>query len=606
MARTRLVSANRRRLFRSGGVLLSAFTGALRTRFAFPAHLLAVAALAAAAPASAAHDPSVTATIFVHGFSQEGASRSGPYGDEVPLDPAAASIIGLAGLPVLGRTPEPPPPNVVASTNYYGNVAPAYYTEADLAEIQEVTAQWGGGVPRYALIVAKFARHVMERSGAQQVNFVSGSFGSLVVRWLIEKNIGFLASDGKIARWMSIEGVLGGSWAASRAETLGLLDVLDLHSIDYHHMGYGWVDAQFHPRLDANNPLYGSILLGTIASTDDTDLSSALSVATTKIEHFRPNDSIQLLEDTYFHVVTEQSRLMGMPPTLSVFNSTHDAIQNHSAAYVQLANFLLQNRRVTITMTSSQILNLHEPQEWYWDLRPAEVILQTRVYSPTIARWGIHEAVSARGKEGGVAPIRRYRHNGETQWFRHVVFDDFVLPDEDALVIDLHAEEVDNNWRYGVYESTASPSYDEIGGGKLMVNARTPGTYTFRAGDWVCTFEVSVFEYPFGSGSFAAKRRAARDPALPSRAEIALWPNPFTSNVRIAVTALSTAAAEAPATLSIHDLSGRLVRRMTAPAGASFDWDGRDDEGRSVPPGVYLHRLVTADRTFTGRSLRLR
>ena len=40
------------------------------------------------------------------------------------------------------------------------------------------------------------------------------------------------------------------------------------------------------------------------------------------------------------------------------------------------------------------------------------------------------EAVSASGKEGGAAPIRRYRHNGEAQNFRHVVFDDFVLPEE--------------------------------------------------------------------------------------------------------------------------------------------------------------------------------
>src|SRR5262249_57120186 len=123
---------------------------------------------------------------------------------------------------------------------------PAWYSAQDRAEVDAVTASWGGGVPRYATIVAKFARHVLERSGASQVNFVSVSFGSLVVRWLIEKNVGGLAGEGRIDRWLTDEGVVCGNWPASRADAIHFLDFLNLKPIDVHHMSHDWIDANLH------------------------------------------------------------------------------------------------------------------------------------------------------------------------------------------------------------------------------------------------------------------------------------------------------------------------------------------------------------------------
>ena len=98
------------------------------------------------------------------------------------------SVAARAGSPVAGGEAALAP-NVVAMTSYSGDTPPAYWTPADRALLDQVTAQWGGGVPRYALVVARYARHVLERSGAEQVNFVSASFGSLIVRWLIEKDV---------------------------------------------------------------------------------------------------------------------------------------------------------------------------------------------------------------------------------------------------------------------------------------------------------------------------------------------------------------------------------------------------------------------------------
>jgi hypothetical protein len=51
--------------------------------------------------------------------------------------------------------------------------------------------------------------------------------------------------------------------------------------------------------------------------------------------------------------------------------------------------------------------------------------------------------------------------------------------------------------------------------------------------------------------------------------------------------------------LTIHDLSGRNVRTLIKDGrgadGTGAVWDLRDDEGRNVPAGLYLARLVRKD-----------
>ena len=83
-------------------------------------------------------------------------------------------------------------------------------------------------------------------------------------------------------------------------------------------------------------------------------------------------------------------------------------------------------------------------------------------------------------------------------------------------------------------------------------------------------------------------------------------PNPFHAATRIRF----DLPQEAPVTLEVFDISGRLVRtliRDTVIAGAHEKvWNGLDDTGRSVSSGVYLYRLRAGSFRATQRVVMLR
>ena len=72
-------------------------------------------------------------------------------------------------------------------------------------------------------------------------------------------------------------------------------------------------------------------------------------------------------------------------------------------------------------------------------------------------------------------------------------------------------------------------------------------------------------------------------------------PNPF----RVRTTLAFDLPAPAEVRLTIHDVAGRLVRKLTTgqfPAGShEADWDGRDDCGVEVASGIYLYSIQVGD-----------
>ena len=71
-----------------------------------------------------------------------------------------------------------------------------------------------------------------------------------------------------------------------------------------------------------------------------------------------------------------------------------------------------------------------------------------------------------------------------------------------------------------------------------------------------------------------------------------------------------TLGREAAVELQLFDPSGRLVRALDAfPLSAgrhTISWDGRDDHGRAVGPGVFFYRVATRTDAVTGRVVLVR
>ena len=557
--------------------------------------LASLALFAASSTATRASAGSIPVSIYIHGFELSGAGRHGVFGEDNP-NPVADSVAALAGVP----------PGYVMGTTYYGDTPPSYYTDADRAELERITAAWDGGVPRYAFIVGRHARWLMERTGATQVNVISASFGSLVARWMIEKNVSGLAEEKRIARWLSIEGVIGGNWIASHHDLVKILSAFEPRPVDVVQMTYPWVETYLHaPRTEAASPYYGDILMGQTASTDDGGPGNPLRTAMLLYDDYRPNDQIQAISDAWFNGTLPEARYLGMPPTRAVFHSSHLGIKDERGAWAQAATFLTGTRRVTVAITGATVYNLAESSVWYWNWMPAEVLFESWVHAPAAeARWGAIGSLCSYVKEGASPPIRRYRRRGEHQVFTHVVFDDFVLPEETGLRIQLRANELDYDPRYGVFETARTPHHDDLGGGSVMVSTLQPGNYTFTCPGWSCDLTVSVFDYP--TRPVAVIPRGILDPPPGNDDALRILTGPSYSDVRIRVPAFAPAGPGEVATLEVIDVSGRLVRTIDGNPREDFGWDGRDGNGRAVGSGVYLYRVTSPRGRWIGKGFLLR
>jgi hypothetical protein len=100
---------------------------------------------------------------------------------------------------------------------------------------------------------------------------------------------------------------------------------------------------------------------------------------------------------------------------------------------------------------------------------------------------------------------------------------------------------------------------------------------------------------------------ATSAPLPPARAGVrSIRPNPFTTSTVIDL-AIGRAASAA---VTVHDVRGRRVRTLAsgavAPGRAAAVWDGRDEEGRPVAPGVYWVRVPGAPAASARAVTRLR
>jgi hypothetical protein len=82
---------------------------------------------------------------------------------------------------------------------------------------------------------------------------------------------------------------------------------------------------------------------------------------------------------------------------------------------------------------------------------------------------------------------------------------------------------------------------------------------------------------------------------------VSAMPNPFTRGTVLSVSLVQPGRVD----LRVYDNNGRMVRELAAGANVavrgSFLWDGRDDAGRSVAPGIYFYRVQAVGNEAWGK-----
>ncbi len=416
------------------------------------------------------------------------------YLGEDEVESFFSEVPTFLGLPTVSNEEDKNKPNVVTATSYYGDTYPDYYTQQDKYDVDNASE----GVPRYALILAKYASHIMQRTGASQVNFISGSMGALVTRYMIEKDLETLASQKKIARWMTIEGVVNGNYATSKSLLYKIVDEVDEFSIDTKHMKYDWVEKTFgSPKSIGQSPYYKDILIGSQTSTKDNPKEHALTILMLARGQFQPNDGVQAARDTYFSSILEPYRFNGQNPTHSYLHENHLGVKDSKSLWMQIGNFILSNKRVKITILDAKVDDISEKDKWYLKRLPAEIIFESEVFSPEVSeKWGVDTAMSERLYSGALPQIVKYKKKGQTKDVNQVIYNDFVLPTEDSLDVTLTVREIDGDVRYEVYESFKDKDDDFIGSTDFNVPLEN-GIYTFTHEDFSGRVQVEIVKYPF-------------------------------------------------------------------------------------------------------------
>lgn len=159
----------------------------------------------------------------------------------------------------------------------------------------------------------------------------------------------------------------------------------------------------------------------------------------------------------------------------------------------------------------------------------------------------------------------------------------------------------------GWYDSELTPA--DAARWTALVGQSALGFWRLRAKDFASS-DVGRLN-GWGLQVFSTDTGVNGGPALPGAAPaiyLASRPNPFASGTVITYTQPGPGAQKVE--LSIYNVAGQRVRTLASglqsPAKYLMEWDGRDDEGRSLGAGVYLARLAAGGAAATCRMILVR
>ncbi|MBX7258389.1 MAG: hypothetical protein K1Y02_18640 [Candidatus Hydrogenedentes bacterium] len=427
------------------------------------------------------YNPSTAIMVYIHGFDNAGWTYTNVYGDDSTIDDIAGPVNQIAtftGRPT--NIANPTAPNQVCGATYYGAAPPAWYTAEDIAADNALSGTY---VPRYALRMAKYIKHVITRSGATSAIVLSGSFGTEITRYMIEHNLCNLASDQLISRWMPIVGVMQGNWAASSInyDLLGPIFGED-PSPDIDCMQYGWVDSNISAHATMNSAYYGPIIINQFVATADGDgYITALCN--------QPNDGTNNVSDEKFNGYTTTAALHAATdgvlqmPGLAYYPTEHTGIVDHMGMWAGVVSAAENNIRVTVTMTSFYSKtngDLFGDSEW---------VFSTKMTSPRAQTlWGVTAPMTDVSYSDGVSPKIELK-KGQTRTPNWVVFDMIIPAGESQLNFWLNAYELDFFNKF--YDEYEIGSTKDMGAVSTTITGSTT-TFTVSNGNYSATFSVVI------------------------------------------------------------------------------------------------------------------
>ena len=160
-----------------------------------------------------------------------------------------------------------------------------------------------------------------------------------------------------------------------------------------------------------------------------------------------------------------------------------------------------------------------------------------------------------------------------------------------------------------------SPDPSGYGEGQAYLGTANPGA----AGNWSVTvpglvagdtITATTTDVNFNTSEFAGNFVVVtgieenESALIPQTFELGQnYPNPF-----INATAIDFAVPhEVHAILTVYDISGRAVAvladRTYSPAHYTAHWDGTDEQGRRVSPGVYIYTLNAGEHSAMGKMI---
>ena len=155
--------------------------------------------------------------------------------------------------------------------------------------------------------------------------------------------------------------------------------------------------------------------------------------------------------------------------------------------------------------------------------------------------------------------------------------------------------------KVGWVGGAGNPTYGTVDGGQTW--NLTPW------GEAVDRFQFLSSTLGYASGAAVYKYSEgilAAEPSPARRSSLVATPNPFTPRTTIQY----SLAKEAEVELFVADPAGRVVRTLARgrePAGPHrIEWDGRGNDGRELPSGIYLYVLHAGNQHEMGKLIRVR